>query len=168
MDNFPLFPSLPTSPNPPLQNANFIFIVVLRSMKVEDSVGRLPTSACTTREQAQFCVCLCLSARAPSRQHCTECSENILDLSLLKELDKVIQNSFSYEWRAKFITKVHADLVFRACISFFRCFRTPGTPIRKSKCTPACYPVLSLDGLNYANLYLVPILFWMLTMPWAF
>ena len=32
----------------------------------------------------------------------------------------------------KCITKIHADLVFQACISFLSCFRTPGAPIRKS------------------------------------
>ena len=31
-----------------------------------------------------------------------------------------------------------------------------------------CYPVLSLHGLKYANSCLVPVSFWMLTMPWIF
>ena len=35
------------------------------------------------------------------------------------------------ERRQKFITKIHANLVFHACISFLRSFRTPRTPIRK-------------------------------------
>ena len=36
-----------------------------------------------------------------------------------------------YERRRKFVTYIHANLVFQACISFLRCFRTPGAPIRK-------------------------------------
>ena len=28
------------------------------------------------------------------------------------------------------MTKIHTDLVFQACISFLRCFRTPGAPRR--------------------------------------
>ena len=37
----------------------------------------------------------------------------------------------SDERQRKFITEIHAHLVFQACISFLRCFRTPGAPIRK-------------------------------------
>ena len=38
----------------------------------------------------------------------------------------------SYEQRRrKFITNIHADLVFQACILFLRCFGTPGAPIRE-------------------------------------
>ena len=38
--------------------------------------------------------------------------------------------------RRKFITKIHAHLVFQVCISFLRCLRTSGTPIRKkNECT---------------------------------
>ena len=36
-----------------------------------------------------------------------------------------------YERQRIFITKIHANLVFQACISFLRCFRTPGAPTRK-------------------------------------
>ena len=32
------------------------------------------------------------------------------------------------ERRRKFVTQMHADLVFQACISFLRCFRTPVAP----------------------------------------
>ena len=36
--------------------------------------------------------------------------------------------SFLYmnERRQKFITKIDANLVFRACVLFSKCFRTPG------------------------------------------
>ena len=35
------------------------------------------------------------------------------------------------EWQRKFVTQIHADLVFQACITLLRCFRTPVAPIRK-------------------------------------
>ena len=36
-----------------------------------------------------------------------------------------------YEWRQTFVTQIHADLVFQACISFLRYFRMPVAPTRK-------------------------------------
>ena len=65
-------------------------------------------------------------------------------------LPMVIQKRIRTDERQqKFITKIHANLVFQVCISFLRCVRAPGTPIRQ---VPygilACYPVLSLDGLK--------------------
>ena len=41
-----------------------------------------------------------------------------------------------------------SNLVFQACISFLRWFRTSGSPIRKIYCILECYPVLSLNGLK--------------------
>ena len=38
------------------------------------------------------------------------------------------------------VTKIHADLVFLACISFLRCFKTAGTPIRKILVYPGMIP----------------------------
>ena len=49
-------------------------------------------------------------------------------------------NMLSYEQRPTFITNIHADLVFQACISFLRCCRTPGTPIRKTPVYPGMLP----------------------------
>ena len=37
----------------------------------------------------------------------------------------------TYERRRKFVTQIHADLVFQVCISFLRCLGTPVAPIRK-------------------------------------
>ena len=55
----------------------------------------------------------------------------------------------TYERRREFTTKPHANLVLQACISFLRCFRAPGAPIRKrSWWRLDWYPVLSLNGLK--------------------
>ena len=40
----------------------------------------------------------------------------------------------SHEQRQKFINKFYANLILQACISFLRCFRTPGASIRKIIC----------------------------------
>ena len=66
-----------------------------------------------------------------------------------------------YEWRRKFIAKIHADLVFQLCIAFLRCFRTLGTPIKQYR-GASWIDALScpLMASNYANLYLVPFSFW--------
>ena len=48
----------------------------------------------------------------------------------------------TYERRQKFVTKLHVDLVFQACILFLRCFRTLGTPIRKIQVYPGLLPCL--------------------------
>ena len=153
---------------------------------------------------------------------------DVIQINLTNQID---------ERRCKFITKTHADLVFKACISFLRCFRTPGAPIRSGPGKPnqrkvsswtfrrgipeqkfnvnrACFPkekhqnslnfgrnswtfrfgpffglvcrgeswsnkdnpsifwnaTLSFPFMvsNHANSYLVPISFWMLTLPWIF
>ena len=52
----------------------------------------------------------------------------------------------------KLVTKIHANLVFQACISVLKCFRTSGIPIKKSECTLECYPVLSLHGIKFCQL----------------
>ena len=80
----------------------------------------------------------------------------------LELLPKLVK---TYERRRK--TKIHADLPFQACISFLRCFRTPGSPRRiilgHAGMLPLSCPFMAS---KYANLYLVPIAFLMLTMPW--
>ena len=79
--------------------------------------------------------------------------------------------TLTYERRRQCITQIHANLIFQACISLLRCFRTSGTPAIKPKCKLACYPVLSPDGLKLCKFVsrsdLVLISFWMLTIPWT-
>ena len=57
------------------------------------------------------------------------------------------------------ITKIHANLVFRMCISFLKCFRTSGTPTTKILVHPGMPPCLAcpLMASNFANWYLVLI-----------
>ena len=43
----------------------------------------------------------------------------------------VVAPSPTYERQRKFISNVHADLIFQACISFLKWFRASGTPTRK-------------------------------------
>ena len=51
-------------------------------------------------------------------------------------------SSSTYERRRKFVTQIHADLVFQTCISFLRCFRTPVAPIRTILVYPGMLPCL--------------------------
>ena len=54
--------------------------------------------------------------------------------ALVMEFSAVLRVFLTFsvnEWQAKSITKIHADLAFRACISSLSFFRTSGTPIRK-------------------------------------
>ena len=54
--------------------------------------------------------------------------------------DKTSQ--YSYERRCIFVTKIPADLVFRACISFLRIFSASGTPAKKIRVYPGMLPCL--------------------------
>ena len=64
---------------------------------------------------------------------------------------------------------MHADLVFQACISFLRCFRTPGAPRRKILVHTGMLPCLVPWWAQIMQiLYLVPISFWMLTLLGTF
>ena len=53
------------------------------------------------------------------------------------------KNVAAYERRRKFITEIHADLVFRVCISFMRCFKTSGIRIEKIPVCPGIFPCLA-------------------------
>ena len=67
---------------------------------------------------------LTVSKKAPT------VSKKASPLKKLQQMLRVVDVE-GYEWRCRFVTKIPADLVFQACISFLRCFSTPGTPIRK-------------------------------------
>ena len=73
-------------------------------------------------------------------------------------------NTVSYEQQRKFITKIHANLVFWAMYLVFEVFQDiwhidMENPNVFWNSTLSCPSMAS----KYANLYLVPISFWMLT-----
>ena len=78
----------------------------------------------------------------------------------------------AYERRRQFITKNHAGLVFQACISFFKYFRTSGTPTMKIIGHVGMLPCLVPSWLKLCKFVarsdLVLISFWMLTIPGIF
>ena len=92
------------------------------------------------------------SPRLIQTMNCSNCS--LETIALLAKEDKQISlvrihfprraasGKSSDERRRKLITKIHANLVMRACISFLRCFRTSGTPTRKVLVYPGMQPCL--------------------------
>ena len=74
----------------------------------------------------------------------------------------------THEWRRKFVTKIHADLVFWRYLGF-EVFQNVWH-FKKENPSVSWNATLSCPFIaaNDANLYLVPISFWMLTMPWIF
>ena len=79
------------------------------------------------------------------------CHENVSTLNSL---------THTHERRRKLITRIHADLVLRACISLLRCSRASGTPKMKvlvyTGMLPCLVPFLPSDPANW---YLVLISF---------
>ena len=75
----------------------------------------------------------------------------------------------TYERRRKFVTQIHADLLFLVVYLVFEVFQDV---CRSNKENPSAYWNATLScpcmASNYENSYLFPISFWVLTMPWIF
>ena len=56
--------------------------------------------------------------------------EGPLGMGVVLHTSTISVRPTSHERQQKLMTKVHTNLAFQARISFLRCFRTPGTPIR--------------------------------------
>ena len=71
------------------------------------------------------------------------------DMMTIRMLSKISRRfGKAYERRRKLFTEIPANLVFQACISFYRCFETFGPPIRKILVYTGMLPCLALHGLN--------------------